>query len=251
MAIDRKNRDLLSVMLVSFLRGECSQNDLRSRVRALYEENKGTDNRDLYLAFLVCNVLDSSLYGGEDSNEKIPVELAEKMTDIRRNTHLRYLAFLRSDLELESYKPPSQVTRKDTDYEFFAARWHTAALAIGLVLLGITGWFSWWTYWICGALSFAWFLWSQQRHDAVLNKNRDDMSSFPFANEREWRLHEARLEQFKLSKPCVETEDRTLPKSRFLPAAGKYLKYLLMPFLWPFSMTALCVVGFVLQVSKK
>jgi hypothetical protein len=150
-------------------------------------------------------------------------------------------------LDLESYKPPAPVSWKDANYDFFSARWHTVALALAFVLLGVTGRFSWWAYWMCGALSFAWFLKSTKRHDAIRNKKRDDMACFPFANERDWLLHKSRLEQFKLPEPCAIIQDPmsglSKPACSVLCVAGKYLDYLLLPFLWPFSMTALCFVG--------
>jgi hypothetical protein len=106
----------------------------------------------------------------------------------------RHLAFLRSDLAV----PLIQRPRADgsSAVEARLARWHVMGLALAAA---VSLWSGWWVFVAAVVASFFLFEATMWWHETATRREWRRLTAFyPFADERDWRAHQALAEQARL-----------------------------------------------------
>jgi hypothetical protein len=180
MPVDRAGRDALADALSSFLRGESSGVAFAAEVRRLAlatksEPSNGSTKDD----FL------EELLAGYTTCGFNTWPISEK----EWNGLKRQLAFLKSDLEMRSWREQSD----EFELRRFA-RWHTFGLLVTFGLAYLTSWFVIVAF---SVISFLRFQVVMQRSHSNDEEQRSRWQAFyPFADENEWLAHQHLLDPY-------------------------------------------------------
>jgi hypothetical protein len=240
MSVNRITRDALADALKSFLRGEITGSALQTKLEAIDAALIGKPIADKSLVFIFMDVSDLIIFPDYGFNRPISDKQWQKLS--------RDLVFLKSDREISFETIPKYVSEEEYHGpEELAIRWNFLILA---VVIGFSFVVGLWFYFLASILSFIFFLQWSRRHEAALDKKREEyfrlFNVFPFSSEKDWLAHQHLVEEWRLRilKPNFPSEPAIKGTwAKILSALSSGMTCIGMSVGWPISLTLLWITS--------